>query len=99
MPESNIANFEKEKLARTPHLTGDALCVGCNHTWKHTAPIGTTEFTCPECKTERGMFTYMALPQQGEPIFHCNCGGIAFAMRQDGALCMRCGVTHEWGTF
>lgn len=64
---NNVINFNDKK----PHLYGTAICLHCNHTWEAVAPIGATEYECPECGLFKGVPQGLCI---SEVIAQCNCG-------------------------
>lgn len=97
MADDNIIPFAKpEKPA--PHLAGEALCIGCRHTWAAVAPVGTSRLECPACGLGKGMFRYPIYCEDGDSLFTCNCGCEALiAYVREGRFriqCMNCG-THQ----
>lgn len=75
--------------SKLPHLSGNALCLTCGHKWVAVAPIGTTEFECPECGTFKGVTCGLTCP---DTILECECGNQHFYIDPDSPLCSRCGV-------
>ena len=49
-------------LDNSPRLEGDAKCLTCGHEWPAVAAIGTVELECHECKTWKGVFCGMTVP-------------------------------------
>lgn len=79
---------------RKPHLQGEATCLACGHKWHAVALVGTTELECPECGTERGVFSGFVKP---ETFWTCQCGCCLFYLEpEQGSICSQCGVT-QWG--
>jgi hypothetical protein len=77
-----------------PHLQGPARCLNCKYEWQAVASVGTTELDCPECRTAKGYFVWMAVP---DTALQCNCGEWMFHVNREGALCAHCGtlITFE----
>lgn len=80
-----------ELSSRQPHLSGDAVCIGCKHTWVAVAPVGTYELECPECRAMKGVFSY---PVVGESYWECSCGSRYFSVSGEtfNVLCAKCGL-------
>ena len=91
---SNIAEFKRPEKTE-PHLVGNAHCVQCRHQWEAVAPVGAIFLECPECHTNKGLFTNHVEPEGDR--WACNCNGCQlFFVSKRGAQCMNCGV---WQTF
>ena len=80
-----------------PHITGPARCLACRHEWTVVAPIGTTEFECPSCGTERGVMRYHIAAEDGQKVFRCTpCGSEHFFFvakeKRTQILCVGCGA-------
>ena len=87
---SNVTNLSDYK----PHLLGEARCLTCCHVWTASAPIGTVELECPECKTWKGVFTGMTAPLT---VWECDCGNQHFYIDPDGPMCAKCGLrAYGW---
>ena len=80
----NLADYK-------PHVSGGACCVGCGHKWEVVAPVGTTEFECPECGFIKGVFEALILPDE---FWRCNCGNDKYCITPNGAICALCGITQ-----
>lgn len=70
-------------------MTGETICIECNHISVSVAPIGTKEMECSECGTEKKVWRYTAKP---ETVWQCDCGNQHFYLDPDGAMCARCGT-------
>ena len=75
--------------AHRPHLSGMAVCTGCDHQWVATAPVGVTQLDCPKCESSKGIWRDPVMP---DPIWECNCGEVLFYLSADGAMCRECGT-------
>lgn len=75
-------------------MTGQAVCIHCKHKWTAVAEIGTYILDCPECGLGKGLFANLALPQEGEESWQCNCGNGYFIIRKSGCMCVNCGLTQ-----
>lgn len=89
-----IISFENEKNKRESHLSGEAVCINCKHSWQVVVPVGTfEELECPNCSTEKGIIKYGVTP---EPTWVCNCGCWLFCIsgKTGESLCWQCGTTQ-----
>lgn len=84
---SNVISFSREE--KTPHLTGDAKCVDCQHEWVGVAPVCTIWLECPSCFMMRGRFVNKVVKDR--PHWVCNCGCDLFFATLDGFYCPNCG--------
>jgi len=76
-----------------PHISGDAKCLSCGHAWVIVAPVGTTEFECPECETMKGVSVGMTCP---EVVRQCECGNHHFYVEPNNiVMCSRCGIQQD----
>lgn len=72
--------------------SGEAFCIGCDHTWAAVAPTGTTQLLCPNCGTEKGTWKFPFQLPDGELIRECQCGNRLFYITPEGHMCIRCGI-------
>jgi len=84
----------------SPHLSGKIKCLHCGHTWIGVCPIdeekGVPAMECPSCHLFHGFYIYPILPNEGEEIYKCNCGGeLFFIIKGRGHRCILCGVLHD----
>jgi Zn finger protein HypA/HybF involved in hydrogenase expression len=47
---SNVTNLDDHR----PHITGQAICRDCQHTWQAVAPVDTFDLECPACHKMNG---------------------------------------------
>lgn len=94
MTEATVIDFAAEREKRSPHLEGVAHCLACGHEHRAIAPIGTHELQCSSCGLMRAVWFGLFVPERG---FACECGAFAFALTNDGPMCLRCGlVMADW---
>lgn len=89
---SNIINLADRKL--DPHGSGEAHCMLCAHTWVAVAPVGTVWLECPECKANKGTFSFAYEPATS---WQCDCGNKLFYITPDNYMCANCGTRQEFG--
>jgi len=75
----------------SPHHSGEAKCLSCNHNCVGGAEIGSVEFDCPECRTGKGVLTGCTAP---DTVWECDCGNQHFYITQGTAMCARCGLSQ-----
>lgn len=90
MLNSSVIDLAQARIARSPHLSGDAKCLACGHQWVAVAPVGTVWLECPACSLERGR--YVAQVERPGPHWHCGCGNDLFRVTPDGPYCPNCGA-------
>lgn len=91
--ETNIIALDNHR--KWPHLSGDAHCLDCNHTWLAVAPVERDSewLECPYCRCCRGRFKYNV--QMSELQYECPCGSQIFSVDQSNAIyCPYCGREH-----
>lgn len=71
-----------------PHMTGEAICLHCNHKWVAVAEVGTRALDCPECRLSKGVYVGVASPSTA---YQCGCGCMHFFISLDGYICALCG--------
>ena len=76
-----------------PHLSGEAMCLACQHKWISVAPVGETNLTCPACKLNRGEFVGNCA-YDGDH-YTCKCGCSLFRITPMAIYCPRCGQKHR----
>jgi transcription elongation factor Elf1 len=83
----NILEFKRKE----EHVSGNALCLICDHKWVAVAPVGTQALECPSCHTIKGVFTQL-VSRQTEDHLQCGCCGSEFyAITPKGPYCINCG--------
>lgn len=89
-----VLSFAAAVQERTPHMTGEARCAACGHTWQAVAPVGVHELECPACASQKGHMTHSVL--RGSDRFVCNCGCDVFRIhREHGPYCVNCATVAE----
>lgn len=88
---NNVIDLAKIKEERSPHLSGNAVCIGCKNQWVAVAPVGTVDLECPNCSLPQGRF--MQLVQDDDLHWTCNCGNQFFHITQKRTYCVVCGNT------
>ena len=87
----SVIQFGK-RAEDTPHMSGNARCIGCGHKWAAVTQVGTySGLECPECRAMKGVMLGLCEPRGS--IFVCNCGNDLFSIHPNGMLCANCG---EW---
>lgn len=76
--------------------SGEAFCIGCDHTWTAVAPTGTTQLQCPKCKAMKGTWRFPFGVAEGQLVRQCNCGNQLFYLTPDGHLCANCGTYQTY---
>jgi hypothetical protein len=84
-----------------PHLSGEAICGQCRHTWVAVALSGTTQFECPECKSSRGVLKWPFGPSKDALEYRHRCGGFDFFIQkkpncEPEVYCRKCGELAEY---
>ena len=87
----NIVQFPSQS---NPHISGQCQCLGCQHKWVATAPVGTWEFECPNCKSMKGRTIYEAI-QEDSYRWLCKCGNQYFVITPDNIYCPNCGKDQD----
>ena len=100
MASGKIVSLDKVREARSPHMTGKAVCLDCRHEWVAVMPvtsdttcIGAQWLECPECTLERGRFRFHTT----SPGLHwtCNCGCDLFFVTDKHFYCPNCGAVQR----
>lgn len=86
-----VVSFAAAREERQPHWTGEAYCVGCQHSWQAVAPMGTMILDCPACSLPKGMPRHPFGADEGDRLLTCNCGCEALtAYQRHGRMWVRC---------
>lgn len=85
-----------QKSEESPHGTGEAFCIDCEHTWVAVAPNGTRCLECPSCHRMTGKFKFEWYPPPGTMVRVCDCGNQLFYLTQEGHLCANCGTYQRY---
>ncbi len=86
-----VIDIAQARADREPHLSGEAVCLACEHKWVAVAPVGTVWMECPSCSLERGR--YLGAVNVGGEHWRCHCGNDLFRVTKSGMYCPNCG---EW---
>lgn len=89
---ATVTSLEQWKQAQTPHTSGEAFCMTCDHNWVAVAPVGTVDLECPACHSMKGKFKFHHLRVEDDH-WTCNCGNQFFHVTKKGTYCPNCG---EW---
>ena len=93
----NVIGFKKKEPPKDDggqHAEGPARCMNCGHKWHAVAPVGTWGLECSHCGTFKGVFEYLF--RETGYSWVCKCGGELFMCAPYGALCIVCGVAHQY---
>jgi len=88
-----VVSLADERQKRSPHISGAAKCLACQHRWMAVAPTGTIWLDCPSCTLERGRF--IAQCEAEGPHLHCPCGCDLFYVHADYIYCPNCGMKQD----
>ena len=95
---SNVVDFAQAKIESQPHWTGVVKCVGCQHEWTGTAPVGDMWVECPECGFPKGHPKHPFNCAVGESVYTCGCGSEAMTViatpNEMKIICTACGERH-----
>jgi len=90
----SVVDLQKAREERAPHATGEAFCLGCNHTWVAVSPVTgdpDQRFECPACHRMMGLYKFEFMPQDGS-LYTCGCANQLFNITKEYRLfCPRCG--------
>lgn len=95
---SNVLPFARrpEPEPAVQHGAGQAFCISCDHTWTAVVPTGVTQFECPACHRDTGMWKFPFAPSEGQMVRECRCGNQLFYLTPDGHLCANCGIYQRY---
>lgn len=91
---TNVVSLKQYKEEHEPHLTGDAKCLACGHEWVAVAPVGGSEFECPQCGCMKGVYQMFVIDDP--EIWVCNCGCDIFRVTPDYIYCVNCGTEQTF---
>lgn len=91
--DSQIVSLTEYRETNSPHLSGQAFCLDCQHEWVAVVPIGTLWLECPSCTLVRGRLKFQC-ERVGEQ-WECGCGNDLFHVTPDGVYCPNCGAWQE----
>lgn len=96
MSGDKVVSLSDAREERSPHMTGEAVCLACEYEWQAVAPVGLTEMECPNCACHKGMLKDFCAPEGGL-VYNCNsCGGCLFLLKPDlTMMCAGCGMEHN----
>ena len=98
-----VVSFAAAKAEREPHLSGEALCIGCRHKWVAVAPVGVWQLECPECSSMKGIWRNPIGADEVDSFFSCTCGCEAmtayFRQCVFHLKCMSCGTEQSNAIF
>lgn len=90
-----VLEFKKPEPAEQT-AQGEAFCIQCDHRWQAVAPTGVVDLECPNCKTMKGHFTYLCMPEEGTEVRECDCGNQFFILTRIGHMCPNCGIYQSY---
>lgn len=85
-----------EPATTEQHGTGEAFCIGCDHTWTAVAPTGTTALECPNCGAHKGKWKFEFYPSETQKVRVCVCTNQLFYLTPDGHMCANCGTYQSY---
>jgi hypothetical protein len=88
-----IVSLDAAREARSPHMTGRAVCLDCRHEWQAVAPTGIVWLVCPGCSLQRGRFLNHTEVESGTH-WTCPCGCDLFYVTPTAFYCPNCGATQ-----
>lgn len=89
---SNVISLDSHR----PHRQGEAHCLGCRHSWHAVALEGVVVLTCPECLSDKGIFSGIVGPSEGDQVWACNCENTFFQrIAGKGWACTQCGAIQN----
>lgn len=90
---ADVIDLATARAERTPHTSGDARCLRCDHRWVQVQPAGDAPngMECPSCHCMTGSYVYLFRPPDGVPFLTCNCGNQHFLITEKLSLCANCG--------
>lgn len=76
-----------------PHLAGEIKCMACNAVWYGVSVVGHVDgLQCPNCQTNRGIYSQPITVNEEQIAWHCNCNGQLFYLFPNGiTMCCKCG--------
>lgn len=86
----NVIDFSKAKQERTPHASGECVCLDCKHEWVGVAPVGEVWLECPACHLVRGRFLNPVVRNEAQR-WTCLCGNDLFYITRECTYCPNCG--------
>lgn len=92
-----IVDLQVWKVAKEPHLEGNAVCLECRYRWKAVIPTGAEHyFECARCGCMKGVFNAVCMPADGVVrICGDGCNNEFFLFLPSGYLmCALCGLQH-----
>lgn len=92
----SIVDFKDRQIRSGRHAEGQAKCLACQHTYIMVAPVGQTQFECPQCHTNKAVFVNPMHVSEGKDFWLCNCGNEFHVLTPEGALCVNCGVLADY---
>ncbi len=89
-----LVSLAAARQERTPHLSGEAKCIGCQHQWVAVAPIGAVMLDCPVCSLPKGRMVNPCLHEGSTWV--CACGNDLFRISPTaGVYCTNCADVQE----
>lgn len=97
---SNVIDFNAARIKNQPHVSGEAVCIGCKHRWtavrKHEPGVLQPWIECPSCGAIKGVFADALLHHTLKETLVCGCGCDAYMIARDESKdafvsCINCG--------
>lgn len=94
MSLAEIIKFQRIK-DNDHHLSGEAVCLECQHRWTAVVPVGVDYMDCPNCGTNKGVWHYRTAAVD-DTRWVCTCGGDAhYVLPEQRCQCIRCGLVRH----
>lgn len=91
---SEVVSLSEAREKRQPHVSGEAVCLDCRHTWVAVVPLGVIWMECPSCSLQRGRFKFQHVCGK-ERHWVCHCGNDLFHVTTERTYCPNCGQDQE----
>lgn len=88
---ATVHSLEDKRAEREPHVSGEAICLTCHHTWTGVWPTGATELECPQCHSMRGRSRWDVAPDEKRQVWTCRCGNQFMQCLDTHIHCPGCG--------
>lgn len=89
-----VIDLKQYREENSPHLSGAAHCLNCQHDFQAVAPVGTTWLDCPACKLKRAR--YLERVQNNCQHWTCKCGCDLFYITPTNYYCPNCGTSQDF---
>lgn len=92
---AEVISLDQARIDNGSWISDRSRCMHCGHEAISCSPVGTVHgMECSQCHLMQVTYVRLCEPDSGVETWVCKCGSELFYLTRDGALCVKCGLTH-----